>query len=50
MTKAERLLVTTMSDTTCDMIDDAVHEFNPELTTQSEDKIKVWGHLMTHTI
>jgi hypothetical protein len=28
------------------MIDNAVHEFNPKLTTWSEDKIEVWGHLM----
>ncbi len=28
------------------MIDDAVHKFDPKLTTWSEDKIKVWGHLM----
>ncbi len=47
MTKAEQLLTTTMSDTTCNMIDNALHEFDPKLTTGSEDKIKVWGHLMT---
>jgi hypothetical protein len=37
----------TTSDATCDMIDNVVHEFDPELTTRSEDKIKVWGYLMT---
>jgi hypothetical protein len=47
MTKAEQLLATMMSDAMCNMIDNVVHEFNPELTTQSEEKIKVWGHLMT---
>ncbi len=46
MTKAERLLATTTSGTTCDMMDDAVHKFDPQLTTRSEEKIKVWGHLM----
>jgi hypothetical protein len=33
MTKAEQLLVTTTSDTMCNMIDDAVHEFNPQLAS-----------------
>jgi hypothetical protein len=47
VTKAEQLLATTTSDVTCDMIDDTVHKFDPKLTTRSEDKIKVWGYLMT---
>jgi hypothetical protein len=47
MAKTEQLLATKTSEATCDMIDDAVHKFNPNLTTWSEDKIKVWGHLMT---
>ncbi len=47
MTKAERLLAMTTSDATCGMIDNAVHKLYPELTTRSEDEIKVWGHLMT---
>jgi hypothetical protein len=47
MTKAEWLLATTTTDATWDMIDNIVHVFDPKLTTQSEDKIKVWGYLMT---
>ncbi len=49
MTKAERLLATTTSDATCDMIDNGVHEFDPELTIRSEDKIKVFEYLMIKT-
>ncbi len=47
MTKAEQLLAKTTSDAMCNMIDNVVHKFHPKLTTWSEDKIKVWGHLMT---
>ncbi len=47
MTKAEQLLAMATSDVTCDMIDNVMQKFDPKLTTQSEDKIKMWGYLMT---
>ncbi len=46
-TKVEQQLATKMSGVTCNMIDDARHKFDIELTTWPEDKIKVWGYLMT---
>jgi hypothetical protein len=30
-----------------DTIDDTIHRNDPEMTTISEDEIKVWGYLMT---
>ncbi len=46
MTKQERIHATTWSETTF-AIDDAKHTIDPELVTESEDKMKVWGYLMT---
>jgi hypothetical protein len=45
--KTEQLLVTTASEVTCNMIDNAMHKLDPKLTTRSEDKVMVWGYLMT---
>jgi hypothetical protein len=48
MSKEQRLLATTMSNIlVCDMIDDVKHKIDPELVTESEDEIKVWGYIMT---
>jgi hypothetical protein len=46
MTKQEQIHATTWSETTF-AIDDTKHTINPELVTESEDEMKVWGYLMT---
>ena len=46
MTREERLHATTWSDTE-PPINDTEHTVDPELLTDSEDKIIVWGYLMT---
>ena len=46
MTREERLHVTTWSDTE-PPINDTEHAVDPELLTDLEDEIKVWGYLMT---
>jgi hypothetical protein len=46
MTREERIHATTWSDT-APPINDIEHTVDPELVTDSEDKIKVWGYLMT---
>ena len=46
MTREERLHVTTWSDTE-PPINNTEHAVDPELLTDSEDEIKVWGYLMT---
>ncbi len=44
----ERLLATTTSYAIeSDMINDVEHKVNPQLTTTSEDEVKVWGYMMT---
>jgi len=47
MTREERLHATTWSDME-PPINDTEHAVDPELLTDSEDEIKVWGYLMTH--
>jgi hypothetical protein len=46
MTKQEQIHGTTWSETTF-AIDDTKHTINPELVMESEEKMKVWGYLMT---
>jgi hypothetical protein len=41
------MLTTTSCNTLKDMIDDALQRVDPEMMMESEDKIKVWGYLMT---
>jgi hypothetical protein len=45
MTKEERLLATTTSPIE-PMIDDTMHEIDPELCTTSQEEMMVWGYLM----
>jgi hypothetical protein len=49
MTKDERVMVTTTSDTLAsDMINDATYLIsNPKLISSLEGELKVWGYLMT---
>jgi hypothetical protein len=47
MSKEKHMLTTTSSDIPNKMIEDAVHKADPEMMTESEDKMKVWGYLMT---
>jgi hypothetical protein len=48
MSKEERLLATTTSNAIeLDMINDVEHKVDPQLTTMSEDEVKVWGYIMT---
>ncbi len=46
MTKQEQIHATMWSETTF-AIDDTKHTINPELVTESEDEMKVWGYVMT---
>jgi hypothetical protein len=46
LTREERIHVTTWLDT-APCIDDTEHTVDPELVTDSEDEMKVWGYLMT---
>jgi hypothetical protein len=46
MMKQEQIHATTWSETTF-AIDDTKHMIEPELVTESEDEMKVWGYLMT---
>ncbi len=48
MSKEEQMMVTTSSANLLkDTIDDTIHWNDPKMTMMSEDKIKVWGYLMT---
>ena len=49
MTKEERVHATTWTGTTTTtpQIDNAKHIIDKELITESEDKLNVWGYLMT---
>ncbi len=43
----ERLLATTTRNAIeSDMINNVEHKVNPQLTTKSEDEVKVWGYMM----
>jgi hypothetical protein len=46
MTREEQMHAMTWSDTP-PPIDDTEHTVDPELVTDSEDKMKVWGYLIT---
>jgi hypothetical protein len=46
MTREERMHATTWSETV-PPVDDTEHTVNPELVTDSEDEMKVWGYLKT---
>jgi hypothetical protein len=48
MTKKEQTMAMTLSTNLVkDTINNTTHRNNPKMTTTSEDKIKVWGYIMT---
>ncbi len=48
MSKERQMMATTsFADLLKDKIDDTIHQNDPDMTTTSGDKIKVWGYLMT---
>ena len=48
MKKEELMMATTLSPNLVnDTTNDTIRRNDPEMTTSSEDKIKVWGYLMT---
>ena len=47
MTKEEQRLFTSSSDSPEPLIDDTIHRVDKTLITRSEDKLKVWGYVMT---
>ncbi len=46
MTKVEQMHFTTFKGTNM-VVDNANHKIYPDLMTTSEDKLKVWGYIMT---
>ncbi len=48
MSKEEQVLATTTGNMLeYDMINDVDHEIDPEMVTNSKDKVKIWGYMMT---
>jgi hypothetical protein len=47
MTKDKQMLFTSSSDSPEPMIDNTIHRVNKTLIRKSEDKLKVWGYVMT---
>ena len=47
MTKEEQMLFTSSSDSPEPLIDDTIHRVDKTLIKTSEDKLKVWGYVMT---
>ncbi len=41
------MAITSSANLLKDMTNDTIHRNNPEMTTMSEDEIKVWAYLMT---